>query len=78
MHEDVAANMHDMLFTWLQETDARIPEKNPYYREADYRKFILERQERQLRKQEEARLDMLSLTFSPNADWWGSIVTTND
>lgn len=78
LHEDVAANMHDMLFTWLQETDARIPEKNPYYREADYRKFILERQERQLRKQEEARLDMLSLTFSPNADWWGSIVTTND
>lgn len=74
----IATELHNLLFEWLQDTNAKIPEKNPFFREAEYAQFIIDRQERQLRRQEEIRKDQLTKSWSPNDDWWGSLVPVND
>ncbi|WP_425237124.1 sulfatase [Ulvibacterium sp.] len=82
--EDVQAENPEMtkglknkLSNWLQDMNAITPQKDPEYdpNEDELRNTRITQE--LWPKLEKERLDFLSDTFEPNADWWGSR-TTND
>jgi len=68
----IVASLHDSLFGYLAEVDARFPEKDPEYNEELERKH-LERVRTELMPQlEKQRLEFLTKDFDPGNNWWGS------
>jgi arylsulfatase A-like enzyme len=62
------------LFSYLNETGARFPEKDPLY-DAEKEKAHLEKiKNERLPQLEKQRLNFLSKDFDPGNNWWGSDV----
>ncbi|MEZ5040386.1 MAG: sulfatase [Saprospiraceae bacterium] len=74
-HPDIAKQLNEKLFAYLNEVGARFPSKDPDYK-AELEKQYLEKivKERWPRL-EEQRLLFLSKDYDPGNDWWGSKVT---
>ncbi len=71
---DKVAAMEKELLDWLNAVGARLPESDPLYDEAkaaERKAYILNELLPRLERQ---RLEMLSEDYSPNDNWWGSIV----
>ena len=72
---DIVQNLHTELFDYLKNVDARFPEQDPEYdaeAEKQYKQNIIDELWPRLEKQ---RINMLSIEYKPNADWWGSEIT---
>jgi arylsulfatase A-like enzyme len=71
-HPELTKQLHEQLFTYLKEVDARFPEKDPLYKEEPEQKY-LERVRTELMPQlEKQRLMFLAPDFDPENNWWGS------
>ncbi|AZQ63998.1 DUF4976 domain-containing protein [Flammeovirga pectinis] len=60
------------LFDYLKETNAQFPEKDPTWTKEAEEKHLMWVQNVQMKKLEKGRQRMLSTTYKPNKDWWGS------
>lgn len=71
-HPEIAAGLRAKIDTWLKETGAKLPWKNPKYDPA-----LAARQEENMRTKglqakERQHAGFLDPNFRPNKDWWGS------
>ncbi|WP_299537078.1 sulfatase [Ulvibacterium sp.] len=76
-HPEITADLSSALKSWLAEVKAVIPEKD-----AEYDPKMDELRDARITnelwpKLERERLEFLSETFEPNANWWGSQTTTD-
>ncbi len=74
MYPAKAESLKNALFGYLEETGAKLPERDPLYDEEAERAH-LERIERvRMSQLETQRIQVLSPDFDPQNDWWGSAV----
>jgi len=74
-HPQLVKELNKQLFSFLEEVNARFPEKDPEYsaeKEKEYLEKIVNERWPRLEKQ---RLEFLSEDFEPGNNWWGSYVT---
>jgi len=76
-HPEVATALSEELKTWLLEVGARFAEKDSEYDEGLAKKRKDNILNEMLPRLEKERLNVLSEDFVPNANWWGSRVTTD-
>ncbi|WP_245967175.1 sulfatase [Ulvibacterium marinum] len=74
---EIAKGLNNKLNNWLRDMNAIIPQKDPEYDPNEDALRNTRITQGLWPKLEKERLDFLSETFEPNADWWGSR-TTND
>ncbi|WP_341227998.1 sulfatase [uncultured Arcticibacterium sp.] len=67
-----ADELYMKLKKWLAETKAEFAEQDPIFDQGKYDKVLEKYQKILLPKLEKERKRMLSDTYEPNADWWGS------
>jgi arylsulfatase A-like enzyme len=68
----IASKLHNQLFEYLSDVGAKFPKKDPEYnpeKEKNYLENIIKNRLPNLEKQ---RLDILSKTYNPGNNWWGS------
>lgn len=73
-HPELAKQLHEQLFNFLQETGARFPEKDPEYNEVLERKHLEQVRTELMPRLEQQRLELLSKDYNPGNNWWGSSV----
>lgn len=74
---EIAKGLNNKLNNWLRDMNAITPQKDPEYDPNEDALRNTRITQELWPKLEKERLDFLSETFEPNADWWGSR-TTND
>lgn len=74
---EIAKGLNNKLNNWLRDMNAIIPQKDPEYDPNEDALRNTRITQELWPKLEKERLDFLSESFEPNADWWGSR-TTND
>lgn len=72
-----AESLLKKLNTWLVESKAEFASQDPIFDQEKYNKVLEKNQKILLPKLEKQRKRMLSESYEPNADWWGS-KRTND
>ncbi len=76
-YPDKVEELRDELMVWLDKTGAKIPEPDMEYDPKAEAKVLLKYKTATLKQKENERQKMLSPTFQPNADWWGSHVVVD-
>ena len=74
-HPDVVKDLHERLFSYLEDAGAKYPVEDPEFdpkTRAKYMKYVRTKKMQQLENQ---RKRMLSPEFNPGNNWWGSKVT---
>lgn len=69
---EVKTQMMDLLWGYLNENKAQLPEQNPFFDSLkldSYQKYVNQQLLPALEKQ---RMDMLAPSYQPNNNWWGS------
>ncbi|WP_422080082.1 sulfatase [Ulvibacterium sp.] len=74
-YPEISQDLSNKLHSWLAEVNAAVPQKDP-----EYNPKMDELRDTRITKElwpklEKERLEFLSETFEPNADWWGSKIT---
>lgn len=73
-NRELAEQLSDQLFTYLNEVGALYPEKDPLYDPALEKEYLERMENVRLPALEKQRMDFLSKDFDPGNDWWGSNV----
>ncbi len=71
-YPEIAKQLHEQLFAFLQEAGARFPEKDPAYNEELESKHLEQVRTEFLPLLEKQRLEILSKDYNPGNNWWGS------
>lgn len=71
---EIREKLNEKLMSWLEETNARLPEPDPLYHPDSAEMKYKERVEKLLPHLEKQRENMLREDWQPNEDWWGSMV----
>lgn len=74
-YPDKVIELKAALHEWLDSTQAVAPEADTEYNPQAEAKVKEQWRTKTLNQREQERLKMLNKDFSPNADWWGSMVT---
>lgn len=74
MFPEKVKELRSLLDNWLKETNARIPVVDPLYNAKAEKIYLVKKQERLLKMLEKQRASMLKPTWTPNKDWWGTIL----
>lgn len=74
-HPELVEAMSGKLLRWLREVGARYPSPDPEYAADLHRQWEEGTRHSLWPKLEKDRMDYLSPTWKPNADWWGSQIT---
>ncbi|MHB8901287.1 MAG: sulfatase [Thermoguttaceae bacterium] len=72
----VATELRGKIDRWLEETGAKLPEKNPNYDPQLAARQLEEARTKGLQAREKQHAQYLAPDYRPNKDWWGS--KTND
>ena len=67
--------LHEKLFSFLRETGAKFPLKDPQYNAQKETEYLMKVKTERLPQLEKQRLNFLSEDFNPGNNWWGSEVT---
>lgn len=73
-NKELAEQLSNQLFSFLNEAGALFPEKDPSYDETKEQQYLEMVENVRLPALEKQRLDFLSKDFDPGNDWWGSDV----
>ncbi|MGQ1786135.1 MULTISPECIES: sulfatase [unclassified Saccharicrinis] len=65
------------LFDYLTQVGAKYPQHDPQYSEAVQKEYLFKLEHNKIPSLEKQRMKVLSKEFVPNADWWGSRITTD-
>jgi len=74
-HPELVRELDKQLFSFLDEVNARFPEKDPEYSAEKEKEYLEKIVNERLPGLEKQRLEFLSEDFEPGNNWWGSYVT---
>ena len=74
-HQELAKQLSEKLFAYLNEVGARFPEKDPEYSAELEMKYLEKIRTERWPRLEQQRLNFLSKDYDPGNDWWSSAVT---
>jgi hypothetical protein len=69
---ELAKQLSQQLFAYLNEVGARFPEHDPEYNEEMEKQHLERVRTVRMPQLEKQRLEFLSLDFNPDNNWWGS------
>jgi arylsulfatase A-like enzyme len=72
---ELTKQLSEQLFAYLNEMGARLPEKDPEYKEELERKYLEWVEKVRLPQLEKQRLEFLSKDYDPGNNWWGSEIS---
>ena len=76
-NRSLATELRQRLDTWMKEVGARLPVPDPHYDSAKEAARLYELEHDLMPKLEIQHAEYLVADWQPNADWWGSQVTTD-
>ena len=74
-HPKIAQKLSNQLLSWLEEVDAKYPEKDMEFDSVKRQKRLINIKTKKLESLEKSRIQVLSKDFKPNENWWKSKIT---
>ncbi|NJX14304.1 sulfatase [Tamlana crocina] len=74
-HQNIATNLSEELMSWLKEVNALYPEVDNEFNAKKRKQRLQNLVDQKLPNLEKQRLELLSPSFKPNENWWGSQAT---
>jgi hypothetical protein len=71
-NSELGMTLKNELEQWLNDTNAKIPQKDPLHNEAEEKEWLDQHKQKMKLRVEERRAFQLDTDYLPNQDWWGS------